>query len=44
MSQKHSPLGVRISEQNLSYDDGVLSVPFYLISLLPKLVDEALSV
>jgi hypothetical protein len=44
MSQKHSPFGVRISDQNLSFHDGVLSIPFYLITLLPKLIDEALSV
>ena len=42
MIQKKSPLGVRISEQNLSFYDGVLSVPFYLIKMIPKLIDEAL--
>ena len=44
MSQKKSLLGIRISEHNLSFHDGVLSIPFYLIKILPKLVEEALSV
>jgi predicted AAA+ superfamily ATPase len=41
--QKKSPLGVRISEHELSLHDSILSVPFYLIKKLPALIDEALS-
>lgn len=43
MSQKKSPFGVRISEHNLSFHDGVLSVPFYLIKTLTKLIEETIS-
>ncbi|NDD58191.1 MAG: DUF4143 domain-containing protein [Chlamydiae bacterium] len=42
LSQKKSPLGIRISEHNLSFHDGVLSVPFYLIKMIPKFINEAL--
>lgn len=43
LQQKKSPLGVRISEHELSLHDSILSVPFYLIKKLPALIDEALS-
>jgi hypothetical protein len=33
--QKKSPLGVRVSEHPLSFHEGVLSVPFYLIEKNP---------
>ena len=40
MSEKGLPLGVRISSHPLSYENGVLSVPLYLIHLLPQLINE----
>jgi predicted AAA+ superfamily ATPase len=44
MLQKKSPLGIRISEHGLSFHDGVLSVPFYLIKKIPDLIDQALMI
>jgi predicted AAA+ superfamily ATPase len=38
ITEKHSALGVRISQHSLSYENGILSVPFYLIAHLPKLI------
>lgn len=38
MEEKRSILGVRISENPLSFSDNILSVPFYLISELPRLI------
>lgn len=38
MKEKKSPLGIRISERPLEYRDGILSIPFYLIKQLPRLV------
>lgn len=43
MIMKKAPLGVHISEAILSFKDGVLSVPFYLISKLPEFLEELLS-
>ncbi|MCP5490635.1 MAG: DUF4143 domain-containing protein [Chlamydiales bacterium] len=43
MIMKKAPLGVHISEAILSFKDGVLSVPFYLISKLPEFFEELLS-
>jgi len=37
MLEKDSEVGVRISEHSLSFHDGVLSIPMYLISELPRL-------
>lgn len=42
LQDKHCPLGVRISEHPLSLQKDILSIPFYLISSLEKLVKEAL--
>ncbi len=39
MTRKKAPLGVRISERPLSLEKGVLSLPFYLIEQLPRLVE-----
>ena len=38
MSEKKSPLGIRISEQPLGYKNQVLSIPFYMIKQIPRLV------
>ncbi len=38
MEEKKSPLGVQISQAPLSFAEGVLSVPLYMISDLPRLV------
>lgn len=39
MQEKKCPVGVRISQAPLSFEDGVLSIPFYLISELQRLVE-----
>lgn len=44
MQEKHLPLGLRISQNPLSYKDKILSLPFYLISQLPRLVRSILSI
>lgn len=41
MTEKKIPLGVRISASSLSLRDSILSIPFYLIEQLPRLVGEA---
>lgn len=41
IEEKQSPIGVRISEQPLSLNHKILSVPFYLISELERLVKQA---
>jgi predicted AAA+ superfamily ATPase len=41
MTEKKIPLGMRISANNLSLRDSILSIPFYLIEQLPRLVGEA---
>ena len=38
MSEKKCPIGIRISERPLAYKDGILSIPFYMIKQLPRLV------
>lgn len=42
MQTKSAKIGVRISEAPLSFEKGVLSIPFYLISELPRLVTKVL--
>ncbi len=42
LKEKPSPFGIRISELPLNWDKTVLSVPFYLIHELERLVKEAL--
>lgn len=41
MDEKKSPLGVRISANPLALESNILSIPFYLIGELPRLVAEA---
>lgn len=36
--EKQTPFGIRISQQPLSFHEGILSVPLYLISQLPRLI------
>jgi predicted AAA+ superfamily ATPase len=38
MKEKNSHLGIRISQRPLSYKDGILSVPLYMIEQIPRLV------
>lgn len=40
LSEKKCPLGVRISETPFSLTQNILSIPFYLIEQLPRLVRE----
>ncbi|SCA63753.1 hypothetical protein SCG7109_BA_00090 [Chlamydiales bacterium SCGC AG-110-M15] len=42
MKEKNLPLGVRISQHPLSFENGILSIPFYLIHAMPRLIDEVL--
>ncbi len=41
MEEKGISLGIRISQNNLSLNDKILSIPFYLISQLDRLISEA---
>jgi len=38
MQEKRSKYAIRISQQKLSYTDGILSVPFYLCGEIPRLL------
>ena len=42
LEEKKSPFAVRISQHPLSFHDRILSVPFYLIQELPRLIQERL--
>lgn len=42
MKEKKAPLGIRISLHPLSYKDNILSVPFYMIEQIPRLVKTVL--
>jgi hypothetical protein len=42
MKEKKSPLGVRISQHPLALKDNILSIPFYMIDQIPRLVKYAL--
>ena len=42
LEEKKSPLGIKISSQKLMFNHQVLSVPFYLVSELFRLVEEVL--
>jgi predicted AAA+ superfamily ATPase len=42
MKEKKSPLGIRISQSPLSHENNILSIPFYMIEQIPRLVKEAL--
>jgi uncharacterized protein len=41
--EHENKMGVRISERPLSFDQGILSVPFYMIEALPRLVEGAVT-
>lgn len=41
--ERQIPFGVRVSEKPLSFKNNVLSVPFYMISELPRLIGNALN-
>ena len=43
LKEKKALLGIRLSQENLSFYDQVLSVPLYLIEQLPRLTRMALS-
>jgi len=38
MQEKKSRLGIRISGAPLTYEDRILSVPFYMVREIPRLV------
>jgi uncharacterized protein len=42
MQEKKSKLGIRISQSPLSFEQNILSVPFYMISEIPRLIDSAI--
>ncbi len=39
IKEKKAPFGIKISQEPLGWNDGILSVPFYLASHLPRLID-----
>lgn len=41
LKEKNTSLGICISSNSLSFSHGVLTIPFYMIHELPRLVDEA---
>lgn len=41
VEEKRSPIAVRISQYPLNFQEGILSVPFYLIREIPRLIHEA---
>lgn len=43
MQEKQAKTGIRISELPLSYESNILSVPFYMISEMPRLLDQCLT-
>lgn len=40
MEEKHSSLGVRISQDPLAFDRGILSLPLYMMSEMPRLLEQ----
>ena len=42
MDEKNAPFGIRISQSSLSFENRVLSIPFYLISNINKYISELL--
>lgn len=40
IQEKQAPLGIRISQTSLAFEKGILSVPFYLIANLPRLLSK----
>lgn len=43
MEEKKSPVAIRISQHPLDFQDGILSVPLYLIKQIPRLLNEITS-
>lgn len=43
MKEKKPPLGVRISQDRLSFQNQILSIPLYLVSELPRLARDSFS-
>lgn len=43
LEEKKAPLGVRISQSPLSLENKILSIPFYMVSHIDRLVQEALA-
>ena len=43
MEEKKSPIGIRISSLSLELQNDVLSVPFYMISEIPRLLTDILA-
>jgi uncharacterized protein len=39
LAEKKTPFGIKVSPEPLAYENGILSVPFYLLSHLPRLID-----
>ncbi len=37
--EKRPPFGIKISQESLSFHHQILSIPFYLTSHLPRLID-----
>jgi predicted AAA+ superfamily ATPase len=44
LEEKNCPMGVRISERQLSLEGNILSIPLYMIAQLPELIKQAESV
>ena len=42
IKEKKSPLGIQISQKSLSLQNGILSVPFYMIDQIPRLITSIL--
>jgi predicted AAA+ superfamily ATPase len=42
MEEKNSLLGIRISQKPLSFEENILTVPFYMIQQIPRLIEEVL--
>ncbi len=40
MQEKDSQIGLRISQENLNFENNILTVPFYLVSELPRLLKD----
>jgi len=39
IKEKKAPFGIKISQAPLEWDKGILSLPFYLVAHLPRLID-----
>jgi len=43
LEEKKAPIGIKISIEPLSFDGNILTIPFYLISQMNRLISEALN-